>query len=238
LGIDHAPQRNYPFCFQQGDALEFLAAVRPGDFDLIHCSPPCQKFSAATPAAARLTYPDLVAPVRALLRASGCPWVIENVVGAPLENPVMLCGLMFGLKVFRHRLFETSRLVLAPPHLAHGDYQAGSDGFCTVVSGGCWRPLAERGAVIGKEGFVSVHGHGERSQARGARVGRDGFVTVAGGGNSGLRDRTNGQLIRRRPEDGVAAWRRAMNITWMTRDELAQAIPPAYTFFIGEAMTP
>jgi DNA (cytosine-5)-methyltransferase 1 len=32
---------------------------------------------------------------------------------------------------------------------------------------------------------------------------------------------------------GVADWRDAMGIPWMTRDELAQAIPPAYTEFIG-----
>jgi DNA (cytosine-5)-methyltransferase 1 len=35
---------------------------------------------------------------------------------------------------------------------------------------------------------------------------------------------------------GVASWRRAMGIDWMTRDELAQAIPPAYTEWIGKQL--
>ncbi len=32
---------------------------------------------------------------------------------------------------------------------------------------------------------------------------------------------------------GVEQWRRVMGIDWMSRDELAQAIPPVYTKFIG-----
>jgi DNA (cytosine-5)-methyltransferase 1 len=34
---------------------------------------------------------------------------------------------------------------------------------------------------------------------------------------------------------GIADWRRVMGIDWMTRDELAQAIPPVYSEFIGRA---
>jgi DNA (cytosine-5)-methyltransferase 1 len=33
--------------------------------------------------------------------------------------------------------------------------------------------------------------------------------------------------------NGVAEWREVMGIDWMTRDELAQAIPPAYTELLG-----
>jgi DNA (cytosine-5)-methyltransferase 1 len=234
-GVDNRPQPHYPWPerFIQAEALEFLTAVRPGEWDLIAASPPCQRYSSATPAAAKTRAPDLVAPVRQLLQVSGTPWVIENVMSAPLENSIMLCGLMFGLRVFRHRLFETSHLILAPPHRSHGDAVVGSDGFVAVHGHG------ERGYIkaarIGENGMVTVV-DGDCFIPQGARIGRDGYVTVVGGGNIGLRDRTAGGLIRRRPEDGVAAWRRAMGISWMTRDELAQAIPPAFTHYVGVAM--
>ena len=46
--------------------------------------------------------------------------MIENVEGAPLNDPAILCGTMFeGLRVLRHRLFETSFPVLTPPHRRH-----------------------------------------------------------------------------------------------------------------------
>lgn len=32
---------------------------------------------------------------------------------------------------------------------------------------------------------------------------------------------------------GVAEWRRVMGVSWTTRDELTEAIPPAYTEYIG-----
>jgi DNA (cytosine-5)-methyltransferase 1 len=35
---------------------------------------------------------------------------------------------------------------------------------------------------------------------------------------------------------GVEDWRVVMGIDWMKRDELAQAIPPAYTEFVGEQL--
>lgn len=35
---------------------------------------------------------------------------------------------------------------------------------------------------------------------------------------------------------GVADWRKVMGIDWMKRDELAQAIPPAYTELIGKQL--
>ena len=104
-GVDIKPQPNYPFNFIQADALK-----HPLDgFDLIWASPPCQAFTAykrrPKHVAARL---NLIPLVRALLKQSSTPWIIENVVGAPLENPVRLCGSRFGLDVRRHRLFETS----------------------------------------------------------------------------------------------------------------------------------
>jgi len=82
------------------------------DFDAIHASPPCQRWSTATANADR--HPDLITPLRPLLERTGLPYVIENVPKAPLTAPTMLCGSMFGLKVRRHRHFETS-FDLDPP---------------------------------------------------------------------------------------------------------------------------
>ncbi len=65
----------------------------------------------------------MVAPVRERLRASGARYVIENVVGAPLVSPLLLCGSMFGLRLIRHRLFELSfpALTLLPVCSHRGD---------------------------------------------------------------------------------------------------------------------
>jgi DNA (cytosine-5)-methyltransferase 1 len=85
---------------------------------VIHASPPCQAHSTLGSLWKDREHPDLVAPTRELLKASGLPYVIENVVGAPLENPVMLCGSTFGLgangrQLRRHRLFESNVPIMA-----------------------------------------------------------------------------------------------------------------------------
>ena len=111
VGVDIEPQPRYPFEFHQADALTF-----PLDgFDVVHASPPCQHYSMIRPLCGGREYPDLIAPVRAHLIASGLPYVIENVVGAPLVDPVRLCGSSFGLPLRRHRLFESNVAVLVPP---------------------------------------------------------------------------------------------------------------------------
>ncbi len=106
VGVDIKPQPNYPFTFWQVDAL----SVSLTDFDAIHASPPCQHFTKYRNAVKDIEdrYEDLLAPTRELLEGTGLPWVIENVEGAPLRNPVMLCGSMFDLDVRRHRLFEAN----------------------------------------------------------------------------------------------------------------------------------
>lgn len=122
VGVDNRPQPRYPFEFVQADALEFLGA-HGTEFDAIHTSPPCQRYSVSTAAfrAAGKEYPDLVGPTRQALTATGRPWVIENVPGAPVRPDLVLCGCMFpgelpGLK--RERWFEVSwgpLLELRPP---------------------------------------------------------------------------------------------------------------------------
>ena len=127
VGVDHLPQPNYPFEFVQNDALMVMSFhpwwdVEP--FDAIHASPPCQAYSSLRAMPNVGDHPDLIGPTRALLQRAGLPYVIENVVGAPLLNPVRICGAGLGLgtdthDLARHRLFECSFAVMVPP-CAHG----------------------------------------------------------------------------------------------------------------------
>lgn len=124
-GVDAAKQPRYPFPFFQADALEFLA-LYGSRYDAIHASPPCQAYSTLAKRWPDREYPDLVEPTRELLVASGRPYVIENVVGAPLVDPVMLCGSMFGLgaedaQLRRHRAFETNWPLREPEDCAHDE---------------------------------------------------------------------------------------------------------------------
>jgi DNA (cytosine-5)-methyltransferase 1 len=107
-GVDLSPQPRYPFAFIQADALDYLAA-HGHEYDVIHASPPCQGYSEATPIRIRHTLPRLIAPTREAGARAGKPYIIENVEGArrELRDPLMLCGTMFGLPVWRHRYFET-----------------------------------------------------------------------------------------------------------------------------------
>jgi len=126
VGVDIAEQIHYPFAFYQFDALhalEWLVADKSLwslEFDAIHASPPCQAHVKGMAAANRAqgreyAHVDLISETRELLQATGLPYVIENVVGSPLENPVRLCGSSFDLAVRRHRLFECSFPLLVPP---------------------------------------------------------------------------------------------------------------------------
>jgi DNA (cytosine-5)-methyltransferase 1 len=120
IGVDITPQPRYPFTFLQADALKFKPSFL-ALFDAIHASPPCQSYSDLAKRNGNADeWPRLVEPVRALLVASGRPYVIENVEGAPLLNPTVLCGTMFpGLRVLRHRLFESNFPISAPKHGKH-----------------------------------------------------------------------------------------------------------------------
>lgn len=138
-GVDIKPQPHYPFKFIQADALEYVAKYG-WMYDAIHSSPPCQDYS-VTKSLHDNVYPDLVAPTRAALKATGKPYVIENVAGAPLIEPLILCGTMFGLRVIRHRLFEISpRLYFPPAPCNHvyktakrGEFDRGQGGYITVA---------------------------------------------------------------------------------------------------------
>jgi DNA (cytosine-5)-methyltransferase 1 len=174
VGVDILPEPRYPFEFHQADALKFLLEHHH-EFDAFHASPPCQAFTNAQKIQGN-DHPDFIKATRAAFELIGKPWVIENVVGAPLREPIMLCGRSFpGLRVYRHRLFESNMPLVAPLHAPHDI------------------PLTKMG----------------RTPLRGE------FMHVVGNFS------------------GVEQAKAAMGIDWMTRDGLREAIPPAYTEFIG-----
>lgn len=122
VGVDINPQPRYlksgAIEFYQGDAIEFVA--RHGrEFDAIHASPPCQAHSSMRTMPDAKHHPDLIPATRAALQRTGRPYAIENVVGAPLIAPAVLCGTAFGLgwqdaELRRHRLFESNTMLLVP----------------------------------------------------------------------------------------------------------------------------
>lgn len=120
VGVDIKPHPNH--CgddFYQGDAVSFIRK-HGHKFDFVHTSPPCQAYSNLN-AYNHKDYPELIVPTREALKSTGVPYVIENVEAAKGEliNPVMLCGPMFGLKVYRHRMFETNWALSQPEHPKH-----------------------------------------------------------------------------------------------------------------------
>ncbi len=199
VGVDIAMQKNYPFEFHQGDALEFLAA-HGREFDAIHASPPCQAF---TQMSARYrgkggladSRPNLLTPTLETLAKMPHPWIVENVPGARrlMGRVTILHGGMFGLGVNRPRLFESNYLLLAP--------------------------TAQRTVEP-----IGVYGK------------LDGRIVWRNGGNyrAGVPGSASRSVIRvaRTLEEG----RRVMGIDWMEWSELREAIPPAYTEYLGKQL--
>lgn len=158
IGVDISPQPRFPFPFIQADALEAIRAFG-ADVDAIHASPPCQAYSRLRhlPWLRGRKYPELIEPVRDALRLSGKHYVIENVPGAPLHTSILLCGYSFGLKVYRHRLFETSFPVHAPVHKAH-DITIGAGGNLNDRRGGDGNMIMVAGNQFRKEEAESAMG--------------------------------------------------------------------------------
>lgn len=144
VGVDIEPQPHYPFEFVKEDALSFLNVLDASGFDAIHASPPRQGYS-VTASLHDAIYPRLIEPVRDRLLATGLPYVIENVQGAPLRNWVRLCGSSFGLGVRRHRLFETSWCIMWPPQCMHWLQPEPID--VTGTGGPAARPPGQRGGI-------------------------------------------------------------------------------------------
>jgi DNA (cytosine-5)-methyltransferase 1 len=194
-GIDIEEQPNYPFTFMKVDAIATLTVKNfINSFDAIHASPPCQFYSKARALSQARNngvygeHPDYISIVRELLKETGKPYIIENVSGAPLINPIKLYGSQFkNLYTQRERWFESNI------------------------------PLKEPDTPKSKM----------KTPSAGNGIGEDGCISICGsGGVRGL----NSKQIR-------LYWGFAMGgIDWMTRDELAEAIPPAYTEFIGKQL--
>jgi len=179
VGVDLEPRfaKRYPLEFIAADAIEYVKE-HGHEFDAIHASPPCQRYS-ITNASRRHDYPDLIGPTRDALIASGKPWVIENVVGAPLVDATTLCWSMFNeagsvidddgapLRMERHRLFESSIVLAAPERCSHPrDVQvAGSYGGArrdkvearTIRKGG-YVPSADVQRQLLGIGWMTQHG--------------------------------------------------------------------------------
>lgn len=124
VGVDIVRQHEYPFEFVMANAMTY-----PLDgFDAVHASPPCKAHTVLqTTHQHRLRlfdpHTDLLTPMVDRLRAWGGPWIVENVVGAPMPaDAVTLCGSSFGLAVRRHRLFASSIPLTSPAcdHVAQG----------------------------------------------------------------------------------------------------------------------
>ena len=180
-GIDLKHGKRYPYKYIKGDVLMYLQNLDfLRSFDIIHASPPCQTHSitqhlrnAQGKSTSKL---DLIPQTRAALIASGKPYVIENVPGSPLINPIQLCGSSFGLQVRRHRLFESNMKLTGSvcDHKAQG------------------RP-------------VGVYGSLNDQIPKGGKT----ATTIDEG-------------------------RDAMGMPWAIWTELVEAIPPAYTEYLGK----
>lgn len=179
-GVDIKNQKRYPFTFIRADALDLLLDVDYlRTFDVLAASPPCQTHSRTQhlrDAQGKSTDKvDLIPQTRTGFTQAGRPYVIENVEGAPLINPVRLCGSAFGLGVRRHRLFESNQMLMGVE---------------------CYHE--QQGRPVG------VYGSRNDNIPQGGRTART-----------------------------VEEAREAMGIDWMLWGELVEAIPPAYTQYLG-----
>ena len=231
MGVDIREQKHYPF-----EHLPFINLTEIDDLNrhfpqasAFHASPPCQLFSIGTKKYRNQgkEYPDVLTPLRQKLLATGKPFIIENVPGAPLRRDLVLCGEMFGLRVIRHRIFEIHGFtVLQPPHIKHKTSLRNGTAVGVYGSNGTFY-------MVGKDGYQEKYAEFKQRYYSAVYSGQPGgwgkskedrkksyYATVAGHGGDSF-----SYLLHE--------WRQAMGIDWMNKRELTQAIPPAYTEFIG-----
>ena len=218
--------------FVQADV--FASGLDFRAFDFIWASPPCQANTSLRHMwNAKDTHVDRVDETRELLIAIGVPYVIENVVGAKkLRATIQLCGTMFdlrtpcGAELQRHRLFETSFMLLQP-ECRHGASVIG-------VYGGHVRDRCRTVSIAGeyirdnstdKRRVISVVGDHMKGDYERRRV-----VSI-----TGQTPQQNVVRNRERKTYTVEDARVAMGMPWATIAELSQAIPPAYSEYIARA---
>lgn len=261
VGVDIKPQPLYPFSFVCMDALAFLRRLLNGetitvdlfrsfrlsDFTAVHLSPPCQAYCALRHMPNAKAHPELVDQSRDLAELTGLPFVIENVPGSPLRDPVTLCGTMFGLRtecgaeLRRHRLFETNWPLVCGLACAH---HSGSDQSISVTGTGMalggvicvtGHTANDHAAIAKRRKTISVHGASPRDET--VRWNKR-VITVIGSQaeSTAVGHRHVKGANNHRETFSVDAARCAMGIEWLPMSRLSQAIPPAYTQFIGEQL--
>lgn len=250
VGVDNRCQPHYPFDFHQADALEYLAE-HGEEYDAIHASPPCQGYSIMNnlPWLKGRDYPLLILPTLEMLEALGKPYVLENVMGARYGAKGLtkrgieahglkagwLCGGMFGLPFYRHRLFATNWFWLAPGHPKHTQRIRSGYSLSGRARDIVFSPAEDA------RGIASWPGR--REEPAGLRIytranGKIETVTQTGTTEPGygLTQSQNGEQTEGVGVGHATGWRlaaEAMGIDWMNRAGLTQAIPPAYTYFLG-----
>ena len=121
VGLDPLPGYGEPV---KADAR--ACPLQPGaDLAVLH--PPCTRWSEMTSIDGNPEdHPDLIDTARQLGAELADHWIIENVPKAPLDDPTIFNGRMFGLPIDYERAFETSFRVPEPPRYVRLDKQATS----------------------------------------------------------------------------------------------------------------
>jgi DNA (cytosine-5)-methyltransferase 1 len=206
----------------QGDWKLGLEIAMDGDWglvDFIHASPPCQRYAVGTKQSCRENWPDLVDPVREALLKTGLPFVIENVPGSPLADPVYLTGCMFGLTVD----WDVPKTKVARGEPGFGQWE--------VIAGRKWEtgPVTDEPVKFHlerKRGF-EVHGFSLPVPLVALEVHRLPALPVVGGTPTGFWNQWYAQSIP------ASVKKQLMRAPWMSGTGVAESIPPAYTEYIG-----
>ena len=231
VGVDIKPQPHYPFEFYQADALVCLNVLLSGepikiesmllnckvindaqghnlylkDIAAIHASPPCQKFSVMTNG----RWQD---------RVPNHPDLIK-----PIRQLLIATGKPYVIE----NVPGAKKELINPIMLCGTSFGLGTkDGnqlrrhryFELSFPFNSFLPQCQHN----KASAIGVYGGGQNPARRKP-------VTIGVWGHAGGSSKRDGLI-----QFGSDARREAMGIDWMTGNELSEAIPPAYTEYIGK----